>query len=65
MAHTHKPHCLLEDSGCRVDYALWVALASRRVDQNHTWREHERLGSGYERERRDLMPEYYEIGGEA
>lgn len=63
--HTHKPHCLTENSGCRgLNYSEWIELASRRIDQDHTWQEHERLGRMNEKAKRELMPWYYDIGGE-
>ncbi len=65
VTHRHTTSCLSAWSGCPgLEYHEWVALAARRLDQGHAWREHERWARINEREKRDLAP-YYELGGEA
>jgi hypothetical protein len=70
MKHVHKLNCLVENTWgpatCPgIDYVSWVRLAGESPDQNHTWREHERLARGNYAADRELMPWYYDHGGEA
>jgi hypothetical protein len=63
--HRHKPICLYFEHGCPgIGYVEWLELAATQTNQDKVWREHERIGRSSESIKRELMPWYYDFGGE-